>query len=223
MAEKVILILSGGIDSTTLLYQLIHKENYDVCVLFFNYGQKHIKELDYAKYHCTELNVDLKIVDLTFLKDLIGKASALTSQEVEVPNIKEVLGHPQPLTYVPFRNHIFLTLALCYAESIGAKKVFYGAQRHDLYSYWDTTEEFVKRINDIASLNRLHQIQILTPFVAYKKADIIKEGLELEVDYKHTWSCYEGIEKPCLKCPTCAERLKAFKDLNLTDPLLESD
>lgn len=218
--DKAIIILSGGLDSTTLLYS---RTNYNLFALSFDYGQKHIKELEFARWHCEKLGITHTIINISFLKDLIGSSSALTSQDIQIPNIKEVLGHPQPLTYVPFRNQIFLTLALCYAESIEAKKVFYGAQRHDLYSYWDTTEEFVKRINDIASLNRFHQIEIVTPFVTFKKSDIIKLGLELSVDYSKTWSCYNGQNKPCMTCPTCAERIKAFQDLNMIDPLLQGD
>ena len=93
-------------------------------------------------------------------------------------------------------------------------------KRADIYGYWDTTEEFVNRINNISSLNRMNQIKIVTPFITFRKGDIIKEGLKLKVDYSKTTSCYNGKNKPCLICSTCSERLRGFKDNNMEDPLI---
>jgi 7-cyano-7-deazaguanine synthase len=129
------------------------------------------------------------------------------------------MGDPQPVTYVPNRNMIFLALAAAFAETQGVGDIYYGAQRHDIYGYWDTTPQFLEQLNNVYRLNRKTPIQILAPFVTYSKTDILRKGLELEVDYGKTWSCYEGQDMACGRCPTCAERLQAFQNLGLTDPL----
>jgi 7-cyano-7-deazaguanine synthase len=114
---------------------------------------------------------------------------------------------------------IFLALAAAFAETQGVSDIYYGAQRHDIYGYWDTTPQFLEQLNNVYRLNRKAPIQILAPFVTYSKTDILRIGLELEVDYSKTWSCYEGQDVACGRCPTCAERLQAFQNLGLTDPL----
>lgn len=219
MNKKAIIIISGGIDSTTLLWKLV-KEKYepkDILAISFNYGQKQIKELEYAEWNCYKLNVEHKVINLQeFMKDF---DSALTKQEIEVPNIKNVLGEPQPVTYVPYRNQLFLTIATGIGESVGAKEVYYGAQKHDMYGYWDTTPEFIKYFNKLISLNRKHEMKLITPFANHSKKDTIKEGLSIGVDYSKTRSCYNGHEKSCGTCPTCAERIKGFKDNGVKDPI----
>ena len=219
MKKKCILLYSGGCDSTTLLYWLKNK-NYDVYTLSFLYGQKHGRiELECAKYHIKKLNINHKIIDITFMKDLIGDSSSLISDNVSIPDVKKILGHPQPSTYVPFRNLIFLSIALSYAESIGAKEVYYAAQRADIYGYWDVTEEFVERVNKLSQLNRMHQIQIKTPFVNMKKSEIVKVGLELNIDYSKTWSDY-NIKKDGVISATQSERIKAMKENGIIDELI---
>ncbi|HLY28050.1 MAG TPA: 7-cyano-7-deazaguanine synthase, partial [Aggregatilineales bacterium] len=131
----------------------------------------------------------------------------------------EVIGDPQPPTYVPNRNMIFLGLAVAYAESQDASDVYYGAQRHDLYGYWDTTPQFLEQLNAVYRLNRKSTLQIKAPFINDSKADLLRLGLELGVDYGKTWSCYVGQDKACGHCPTCAERLAAFREVGIKDPL----
>jgi 7-cyano-7-deazaguanine synthase len=114
---------------------------------------------------------------------------------------------------------IFLALAAAYAESHDASEVFYGAQKADLYGYWDTTPQFLAQLNQVYQLNRRTPITIQAPFVQKSKAEILRIGLELGVDYSRTWSCYRGEATACGTCPTCAERLAAFAELNLTDPI----
>ena len=114
---------------------------------------------------------------------------------------------------------IFLALAAAYAESHGVSDVFYGAQQHDLYGYWDTTPEFLARLNQVYQLNRKTPLRIQAPFVQYSKTDILRTGRDLNIDYAQTWSCYAGQALACGRCPTCAERLAAFANLGLTDPL----
>ena len=125
----------------------------------------------------------------------------------------------QPPTYVPNRNMIMLSLAAAYAESRNCNKLYYGAQAHDEYGYWDCTSQFVEKINDVLNLNRKEPVQIIAPFTSSSKTDELKMGLEMGINYAKTWSCYRGGEKACGVCPTCIERLKAFEDLNIEDPL----
>jgi len=229
MPKKAVVVLSGGLDSTTLLYYVVKELNYEVFPISFDYGQKHKIELEMAKYQVNELrkegfNVhELKIVDMSFMKELLKGSSALIDENIEVPKLEEVLGEAQPITYVPYRNLIMLSIALSYAEAKNAKLVFYGAQRHDEYSgYWDTTMEFVKRVNEVSMLNREHKIKIIAPFVNLHKWEEIIIGKELNVDYSKTWTCYKGPnEKGCAcgECPTCRDRIKAFAVAGFKDPL----
>jgi 7-cyano-7-deazaguanine synthase len=125
----------------------------------------------------------------------------------------------QPPTYVPNRNMILLSLAAAYAEAHGIRDVFYGAQAHDEYGYWDCTRDFLDRFNATLVLNRREAVTIHAPFIDKRKESLVALGRELGVDFAHTWSCYRGAEVPCGTCPTCRERLKAFADAGVTDPL----
>lgn len=212
-------IVSGGMDSVTLLHYLIKVEKRTPAIITFGYGQKHDKEIEYAKAQAALLECQEHLVlDLALLRPLFAN-SALVSLETAVPDIMDVLGDPQPPTYVPNRNMIFLALAVAYAETQDVSDVFYGAQRHDIYGYWDTTLQFLERLNQVYTLNRKTQVTIQAPFVQYSKTDILRQGLELDVDYGLTWSCYEGQEAACGRCPTCAERINAFAEVGIPDPL----
>lgn len=212
-------IVSGGMDSVTLLHYLVKKEQRHPAVLTFLYGQKHSKEIEYAQTQAKRLGcTEHLVLNLNLLRPLFA-SSALVSEEQVVPAAAEVMGDPQPLTYVPNRNMIFLALAAAYAETNGVTEIYYGAQRHDIYGYWDTTPDFLARLNNVFTLNRKTPLQIKAPFVHYSKADLLRIGLELGVDYAQTWSCYEGQEAACGRCPTCAERLQAFAEVGAQDPL----
>lgn len=232
--EKVVVLLSGGLDSSVLLHLVVRRLLHKAVALNIFYGQRHQIEIECAKTQCRLLgNVDLVDIDLSAVFG--GWPSALTNDNIKVPNIKDVLGHPQPPTYVPNRNMIFLSVAAGYAEAIGATKVYYGAQLHDEYGYWDTTPEFVRRMNAVAQLNRMNQIEIIAPLAKNKKSDNIRLGVELGVDFGYTHSCYDpkldlSVEcrvdeifkyvKNCGVCPTCSERLKGFKEIGISDPRL---
>lgn len=212
-------IVSGGMDSVTLLHRLVKIEKLSPAVITFAYGQKHGKEIEFAKIQAQQVGCTHHLIlDLSLLQPLFA-SSALVSDKLDVPDMDAVMGDPQPPTYVPNRNMIFLALAAAYAETSGAADVYYGAQSHDMYGYWDTTPEFLRQLNQVYGLNRKTPIHVKAPLVNYSKTDILRLGLELGVDYAQTWSCYRGGEAACGRCPTCAERLQAFVTVGIPDPL----
>lgn len=212
-------IVSGGMDSVTMLHQLVKIEKLYPAVITFVYGQKHNKEIEFAKIQAQLLGCTKHLIlDLSLLQPLFA-SSALVSDKLDVPDMDAVMGDPQPPTYVPNRNMIFLALAAAYAETNGVSGIYYGAQSHDMYGYWDTTPEFLEQLNQVYRLNRKTLIQVKAPLVHYSKTDILRLGLELEVDYAQTWSCYEGQKVACGRCPTCVERLNAFETVGIPDPL----
>ena len=221
--SKALILCSGGLDSTTLLHY-IHKQLHykEIYALSFNYGQKHIKELEKAKWQCQNIGVkEHFIVDLSFLQKILSTTSSLIKGDIPIPkledlNKKELL---QPSTYVPNRNMLLLSIASAYAESLLISDIFYGSQAQDDYSYWDCTTDFLKRINEVLQLNRKNKISIKAPFVKKNKSDIIAIGNKLNVDYSQTWTCYKGAKIACLECPSCVERNNAFIKNNLIDPL----
>jgi 7-cyano-7-deazaguanine synthase len=203
----------------TLLHYLVKERGLETAVITFLYGQKHAKEVELAREQARLLGCREHVVlDLGVLRPLFA-TSALVADDIAIPTIAAVTGDPQPATYVPNRNMIFLALAAAYAESHEANTVYYGAQSHDMYGYWDTTPEFLAQLNQVYGLNRKTPIQIEAPFVHYSKTDILRKGLELGVDYGRTWSCYEGHAAACGQCPTCAERLQAFANVGVQDPV----
>jgi len=214
---KCIIIMSGGLDSTTLLYWVL-KQGYEPNVLSFDYGQRHKKELDFATRTCEKLGVNHKIVDIRSFQELL-KGSALTSESVEVP--EEHYSHEsQKMTIVPNRNAIMLNIAVGYAVSIGAEEVFYAAHYNDRTIYPDCRWEFVESINITSKLaNDNPRLKIVAPFVHKTKAEIVKIGSKLGVPFEDTWSCYNGNEKACGVCGTCRERIEAFQLNNLHDPV----
>lgn len=221
--SPVICVLSGGLDSTTLLYYLKSVYKDKVYALTFNYNQRHNIEIEKAKLSCQITKTPHKIIDIDFFGHLVSPVTALTSEsDIQIPKIKDVLGDPQPVSYVPYRNMLFLTLGLSYAETVKANYIFIAVQSTDLYGYWDTTPEFMDAMNKVSSLNRKHQIQLNAPFNYLLKSDEIKLGIDLGVDFSNTWSCYNGPDdkgRACGCCPTCAERIKAFMDIGKQDTI----
>jgi len=214
--KKSILILSGGLDSTTLLYKLL-KEKKDVFVISFDYGQRHKKELEMAKLSCKKLSVDHKIVDVQSLRELISNSS-LTSDNIEVPE-ESYQDESMRITVVPNRNMIFASIAIGYAVNIGADEIALGVHSGDHAIYPDCREEFIVALREVAKIANYKPIDVYAPFLNSTKGDIVKEGIEMGVDYSLTWSCYKGEEKPCGKCGSCQERKEAFDSNNLIDPL----
>ncbi|MEO0202309.1 MAG: 7-cyano-7-deazaguanine synthase QueC [candidate division WOR-3 bacterium] len=213
---RALVLISGGIDSTTLLHYVKKVLKRSVYAISFIYAQRHIKEIEYAKYQAKEVNViEHKIVDISFLKDII-KNSALINREIDVPTWEQAQKE-MPITYVPFRNLIFLSISLAYAESNNINEIYYAAQRQDYIGYWDCREDFVNSLNNLISLNRKFNAKIFAPFINLRKSEIIKIGLELNVNYNKTWSCYEGKNEPCKVCPSCVDRKRAFEELGIYD------
>lgn len=221
----VVVLLSGGLDSTTLLHAVCRTPGMGaVYALSFAYGQKHARELDMAAWQAQAAGVaEHQTLDMAFFAELTRGSSALTDPAIAVPELSKLPSDQlsQPPTYVPNRNMILLALAAAWAESRGAGSVYYGAQAQDRYGYWDCTVDFVKRLNHVFALNRGRGVTIRAPFAMMPKSEVVREGLRLGVDYRRTWSCYRGGAHPCGVCPTCVERARAFEQAGVGDPLLE--
>lgn len=219
--KKAVVLLSGGLDSTTALY-LAKKEGFEVYAISFDYGQKHDKELECAKIIAEEAGVADYIVVKTNMNTWGG--SALTDSSIEVPegNIdsKEI-----PVTYVPARNMIFLSFAASYAEVVGAQDIFIGVSEVDYSGYVDCRQEFLDSMEKTINLGTVcgaeqgKKIKIRAPFINITKAEEVKLGMELGVDYGKTWSCYNGGEEACGTCDSCKLRLAAFETAGHKDPI----
>lgn len=213
--NKVIVLLSGGVDSVTALYKSF-KENEILAGLSFDYGSKHNKkELQMAKYHCSNLNLKHQIIKLDFIKELF--ISHLLSSGGEIPE-----GHYQDSsmkqTVVPFRNGIMLSIAAGYAESINAQGVLIAAHTGDHAIYPDCRNDFMESMGSSLSKGTYANIKLLRPFIGLDKSQIISIGEKLNIDYRKTWSCYKGEKIHCGKCGTCIERREAFIKAGVFDP-----
>jgi len=213
--KKAIVVFSGGMDSTTLLHWAVQK-GYEVYGLSFDYGQRHKKELEFAKYWGKKLCKWHKILDLSFMREIAGNSALLdTSQEIP----EEHYTHEnQKITVVANRNMVMLSIAVALAENIGAEVVFFGPHQNDNTIYPDCRPEFVEAVSRASQLATYKNVRIEAPFVRMKKSDIATLGTELKVDFSKTWSCYKGGEKHCGKCATCQERKEAFEKAGIEDP-----
>lgn len=221
---KAVLIFSGGLDSSTLLYHLI-SQGYEVSALTFVYGQRHSKEVEFAKMLAERVKkigkLEHRIVDITSIHDLISHG-AITGEDVVPEGF--YCEERQRSTIVPNRNMILLSIATGYAVKIGAREVYYAAHKSDYSIYPDCRKEFVKALDTAIYLGNLWTpVELKAPFVDMKKAEIVALGLKLNVPYELTWSCYRGEERPCLSCGTCVERTEAFLLNGIKDPLLSEE
>jgi len=229
--KNVVAVLSGGLDSSIMTMLLVHKYGKErVKAVSYDYGQKQREELNRASIICERLGIDHSILDLGILGEIAKPISAnIGGTDVKMPTIKEVLGDPQPKTYVPFRNMILLSLTMAKAEASNASHVFTGLQIHDEYGYWDTTGKFVDSINAVAAQNRNHKVKVEAPFshlAKWQEINICKE-LDLVTDFmplrllKYTLTCYNPNElgQSCGKCPSCSERIANFGKAGLIDPI----
>lgn len=223
--RNVMVVLSGGLDSSIMTMVLAHHYGSDrVHAISFDYGQKQLIELDKASELCYELGISHQILNLSILGDIARPMSAnIKGTGVNMPTIQDVLGDPAPSTYVPNRNMIMYSLVAAAAEVVGAEYIFCGLQVHDSYGYWDTTQAWVDAMNNILSQNRKIQIKLLAPFSHLSKYDEILIAKELEqLDLlKNTLTCYNPNEagESCGVCPSCAERIASFKKAEIKDPI----
>ncbi|AOY89336.1 7-cyano-7-deazaguanine synthase QueC [Marinobacter salinus] len=215
MTDTVVVIYSGGMDSYTLLH-LARARGYKVHALSFNYGQRHVRELECASAVCESLAIPHKVIDIRAMSEVMA-GSALTG-DVNVPE-----GHYEEdsmkATVVPNRNMILLSLATGYAVTTGAGAVWYGAHGGDHAIYPDCRPEFVEKMDAVCRVANYEPVGIEAPFMAMTKGEILAEGLKLGLDYLQTWTCYNGREKACGRCGSCVERLEAFAANGMTDPL----
>ncbi|MGB1949600.1 MAG: 7-cyano-7-deazaguanine synthase QueC [Marinobacter sp.] len=215
MSETVVVIYSGGMDSFTLMH-LARARGHQVHALSFDYGQRHVRELECARDVCARAGIPHQVLDIRALSNVMA-GSALTS-EVAVPE-----GHyaedSMKATVVPNRNMILLSLATGYAVTAGASAVWYGAHGGDHAIYPDCRPEFVEKMDAVCRVANYQPVSIEAPFMAMDKSAILAEGLKLNLDYSQTWTCYNGRERACGVCGSCVERQEAFAAHGLTDPL----
>lgn len=211
-----VVIYSGGMDSYTVLHRAI-REGYRVHALSFNYGQRHARELDVAATVCSDLDIPHQVVDIRAIHQLIGN-SALTDSARDMPT-GDYAGDNLKATVVPNRNMILLSLAIGHAVNIDASVCFYGAHGGDHVLYPDCRPAFVSRMNDVAAIANFEPVEIKAPYLERTKADILRDGLDMKLDYAMTWTCYLGEAKACGECGSCRERLQAFAHWGLQDPL----
>lgn len=224
MAAKAVILLSGGLDSSTLL-AIAKSEGFDTCALSFRYGQRHQVEVEAARRVARSLGAGQHIVLGIDLRCFGG--SALTS-EIAVPKGRglEQMAQEIPVTYVPARNTIFLSFALAWAEVLGSTDIFIGVNALDYSGYPDCRPEYIEAYEKMANLATRaavegQRLRIHTPLIRLTKAEIIKKGLRLGVDYSLTVSCYDPFEtgEACGACDSCLLRLKGFREAGSRDPI----
>ena len=225
---RVLVLTSGGVDSTTSLGMAVEKYGKEnVVSMSVSYGQKHSKELEASKAVAEYYGVEHIYVNLAEIFKY-SDCSLLEHSDKDIPHdtyanqLKDTDGEPVS-TYVPFRNGLFLATAASVAISRNCEAIYYGAHSDDAAgsAYPDCSAEFNKAIGDAIYIGSGKSVRVEAPFVLSTKKDIVKEGLKINVPYHLTWSCYEGKDKPCGKCGTCIDREKAFELNGCIDPLLK--
>ena len=226
--QKALVLCSGGVDSTTLLAMAVERYGAEnVFALSISYGQRHEKEIESAKAVAAYYGVEQRFLDLSAIFadsncSLLAHSTDQVPEESYAEQLDESNGAPGS-TYVPFRNGLFLSSAASMALSLGASVLYYGAHHDDWAgnAYPDCSLEFVYAMNLAIMEGTGGELRMEAPFVEWSKADFVKRGLELGVPYELTWSCYEGGERPCGKCGTCLDRLRAFEANGVSDPAMK--
>jgi 7-cyano-7-deazaguanine synthase len=213
--KKVIVLVSGGMDSVTALYQA-HADYEVVAGLSFDYASKHNhKEIPFAEWHSRKLGIPHTTIPLSFINklfksDLLQSGGAIPDGHYEETTMKQ--------TVVPFRNGIMLSIAGGFAESVEAQGLVIAAHAGDHAIYPDCREDFMRAMGDAIRLGTYAEVEVLRPFIAMTKAEIALRGHELGVDFTQTWSCYKGQDIHCGTCGTCTERREAFQLAGIADP-----
>lgn len=221
--KKAVVLLSGGLDSAVTMY-VAREEGYECRALIFDYGQRHKRELAFARRLARECGAHLRPVKLT----LPWKGSSLVDKRAPLPlgrSAKDIEKSGVPSTYVPARNTIFLSIAASYAETIGASAIFIGAHTGDSSGYPDCRPDYLRAFDKAIGLGTKRGIEkklhLEFPLIKKDKSGIIKLGNRLGVPFRYTWSCYQGLKSPCGRCDSCVLRAKGFKEAGLKDPLYE--
>lgn len=212
MMKDGVIIVSGGMDSITLLYE---RKDEIALGISFDYGSNHnAREIPFARMHCERLGIRHLVINLSFIhqyfkSSLLSGADKIPEGSYDDDNMKS--------TVVPFRNGIMLSIAVGIAESEGLTKVFIANHGGDHAIYPDCREEFIEAINAASQAGTYEHVRILAPYTNITKTDIALRGKQLEIDYSETWSCYKGGEVHCGKCGTCVERKQALREAGLED------
>jgi 7-cyano-7-deazaguanine synthase len=221
-SKKAVCLISGGLDSCVTA-AIAKKRGYEIYALSFDYGQRHVREVQSAEAVAKELGAkEHKVIKLD-LRQIGG--SALTDSKIEVPERGlHGIGSDIPSTYVPARNTIFMSIALGYAEVVGAQAIFIGANDQDYSGYPDCRPEYFSAFRRVARLATKcgvegKPIRIETPIIHMKKKDIVLKGMQISAPIHLTWSCYKGRKKSCGKCDSCLLRLKGFEEAGMKDPI----
>ena len=222
MAEAIVL-LSGGLDSSTVL-ALAKERGYDVVALTFDYGQKHKRELNSSRKMARHFKAKEHIIVPLSLGELLR--SSLTRESMSIPEnrTEEEISSGVPSTYVPSRNIIFLSIAASIAESRGAEAIFIATNSVDFSGYPDCTAEFLSAFQSTLDVGTKagregRGIRVEAPILMKSKGDIVREAIRLKVPMEDTWSCYKGGVKACGKCDSCLLRLRGFSEAGIRDPL----
>ena len=227
---KALVLFSGGVDSTTCLGIAVNKYGADqVLALSLYYGQKHSRELEAARKIAARYGVKHKELDLALIF-VDSDCSLLSGSTEDIPResyaeqLKKTDGKPVS-TYVPFRNGLFLASAASIALSNGCTEIYYGAHSDDAAgnAYPDCSSDFNDAINRAIYLGSGNELSVIAPFIGMNKAQVVAEGLKLNVPYELTWSCYEGGDRPCGVCGTCRDRAAAFKANGMDDPAMKGE
>jgi 7-cyano-7-deazaguanine synthase len=223
--KPAVVLLSGGLDSATVL-AIAREQGFDIYAMSFRYGQRHVVELEFAQRLAAKAGVKKHVV-VDFDLRVFG-GSALTSGQIDVPKGRAVdqMSHDIPVTYVPARNTIFLSFALAWAETLKSSDIFIGVNALDYSGYPDCRPEYIEAYSRMANLatkagvEGRQRLAIHTPLILLTKADIIRRGLQLGVDYSLTSTCYDPTPagKACGQCDACVLRLKGFAENGVTDP-----
>lgn len=223
--KKAALILSGGLDSTIAMRLMVEKYGAEnVHAISFDYGQKQRVELERAAASTKLLGVRHQILKLDALNAIAMGYSANVDSSIEMPTIEDVLGDPSPSTEVPNRNMVMLSIAAAYCQTREIETLVCGIQVHDEYNYWDCTQPFIDAMNSVLVQNRMCKVKIIAPFASLSKTDELNILRDLDGNLDllaHTITCYNPNEHghSCGACPSCSERLKAFKNMGIEDPV----
>ncbi|MEG3866220.1 7-cyano-7-deazaguanine synthase QueC [Microcoleus sp. AT8-B1] len=220
---KAVILLSGGLDSSTVLYQA-KADGCECYAISFDYNQRHRRELESAR--AIALSAAVKAHQIVNFDLTLWGGSALTDNEMELPRDRTLgeMSQNIPTTYVPARNTIFLSFALAYAETLQADRIYIGVNALDYSGYPDCRLDYIQAMQEVFRLGTKQgregeAINIVTPLIELKKTEIIQLGNKLGVPWEQTWSCYAGGENACGVCDSCRLRLAAFEELGLKDPV----